>query len=417
MLAEIISIGDELTSGQRLDTNSQWLSRRLGEIGIRVLFHTTVADDIEANVRVFGQAAERADVVVATGGLGPTADDLTRNALAELSGRKLVLDENALEHLRAIFAFFGRDMPENNVVQAMFPEGSRMILNPNGTAPGIDLDIPREGRSPARVFALPGVPAEMKQMFEATVLPALRQLSGSLRVIQHRQIRCFGKGESHLERMLPDLVRRGRQPSVGITVSDATITLRITAEGASVEDCQAAIEPTVATIRECLGDLVFGEGDDELEHVVARLLSEWGKTLSVAEWGTGGLVAERLQSASGGSDLFVGGLVVGSPRTAHDLLGVPDSLIAERGANCGEVVEAMAVGCRKRTAADWSLAVGPLPEIDRKASSADRVFFALAGDEGVAVRSAPLVGHPDMLKTRAAKQALNMVRLALLRQR
>src|SRR5262245_48715519 len=156
MHAEIISIGDELTSGQRLDTNSQWLSTRLGELGVSVLYHTTVADQLDANVAVFRAAAERADIVVASGGLGPTADDLTREALAKLAGVELVLDPNALSYIENLFARRKRPMPERNHVQAMFPRGSRVIHNPAGTAPGIDIDLPRPGRSSARIFSLPG---------------------------------------------------------------------------------------------------------------------------------------------------------------------------------------------------------------------------------------------------------------------
>ena len=158
MNAEVISIGDELTSGQRLDTNSQWLSERLGELGIRVMYHTTVADDLDANVRVFRQAIDRADVIVATGGLGPTADDLTRQALAETIGVELVFDEPSLEHIRRMFAHRKREMPATNRVQAMFPRGSRVIPNPHGTAPGIDLEVPRPGRSATRIFCTAGSP-------------------------------------------------------------------------------------------------------------------------------------------------------------------------------------------------------------------------------------------------------------------
>src|SRR5687768_2432253 len=160
MRAEIISIGDELTSGERLDTNTQWIAQRLNEIGIPVAFHTTVADDLAANVLVFRQACERADVIVASGGLGPTADDLTRQALAEMAGVELVQDDAALEHIRALFARRGREMPPNNLVQALFPRGSRVIPNPHGSAPGIDFEVSRAGGLSARIFALPGVPAE-----------------------------------------------------------------------------------------------------------------------------------------------------------------------------------------------------------------------------------------------------------------
>src|SRR5688572_19559777 len=168
MRAEIIAIGDELTTGQRLDTNSQWFAERLLEIGVPVAFHTTVGDRLADNVLVFRQACERADIVVATGGLGPTADDLTREALANVAGAPLVQDDAALAHIKALFARRKREMPPANLVQALFPQGSRPIPNPHGTAPGIDIAIPRAVGKPARVFALPGVPAEMAEMWSAT---------------------------------------------------------------------------------------------------------------------------------------------------------------------------------------------------------------------------------------------------------
>src|SRR5262245_47572484 len=185
MRAEIISIGDELTSGQRLDTNSQWLAERLLEIGVPVAFHTTVGDQLADNVLVFRQACERADIVVATGGLGPTADDLTRYAIAELAGVPLVQDDASLAHIQALFARRRREMPPANVVQAQFPLGSRPIFNPHGSAPGIDIAIPRAVGKPARIFALPGVPAEMDEMWRASVAPAIQDLLGARKVIAH----------------------------------------------------------------------------------------------------------------------------------------------------------------------------------------------------------------------------------------
>ncbi len=410
MLAEIISIGDELTSGQRLDTNSQWLSTRLGELGVEVRYHTTVADDLDANVRVFREAIERADILVATGGLGPTADDLTRDALAATSGQPLVLDAASLAHIEALFARRRRAMPESNRLQAMFPAGSRVIANPTGSAPGIDLDVARPGFSACRVFALPGVPSEMKRMWSETVAPpAIAAMFPTPRLIRHRRIKCFGVGESDLEAMLPDLIRRGREPKVGITVSMATITLRITAEGASEAECFAAMEPTVATIRECLGNLVFGEEDDELEHAVVRLLAAQGKTLATVERGTGGLLAHWLGEVPEAVDRYLGGVIVRS-REAGRLLLEPgwlhDSLRA--------VVEADAAACQQRMAADFAIATGPAPAADPSAPSPD-FWYALATPEGVQVRSSPYGGPPDILKPRAAKQTLNWLRLKLLR--
>ncbi len=327
MHAEVISIGDELTSGQRLDTNSQWLSTRLGELGVSVMYHTTVADNLEANVEVFRAAAQRADIIISTGGLGPTADDLTRDALAAAAGVELELDSAALQYIENLFARRHRPMPEWNRVQAMFPRGSRVIHNPAGTAPGIDIQLPRTGGSPARIFALPGVPAEMREMWDQTVAPAIATMLGSPRIIRHKQIKCFGVGESDLEAMLPDLIRRGRDPQVGITVHGATITLRITAAGNSAEECYLRMESTVATIHQCLGDLVFGEGDDELEHALVRLLIARQKTLATVEWGSGGTIAHWFSNVPHSDKCFLGGAVI---QNATALAGLFDSPFAAK---------------------------------------------------------------------------------------
>jgi nicotinamide-nucleotide amidase len=412
MQCEVISIGDELTSGQRLDTNSQWLSTRLGELGVRVVYHTTVADDLDANVNVFRAAIERADIVVATGGLGPTADDLTREAIAAATDRELVLDPAALDHIERLFAQRQRPMPERNRVQAMFPEGSRAIPNPEGTAPGIDLTIARDGRNPSRIFALPGVPAEMKRMWDETVAPAIRSMFPAPRVICYRRIKCFGVGESDLEQMLPDLIRRGREPQVGITVSGATITLRIAATGETREACRAAMEPTVATIYQCLGDLIFGEEDDELQDAVIRLLAARGKTLVTAEWGTGGLITEWLSEADGGSR-YLGGFVVASPVARRELVESTSQSLPDDGP-MESIVSALATAARKRLNSDYALAVGELPSYDPAASIPPRFHYAVATPAGVRARSSPYAGPADILKLRAAKQALNLLRLELL---
>ena len=416
MRAEIIAIGDELTTGQRLDTNSQWLAERLTEMGVAPAFHTTIGDNIDDNVAAFAAAAQRVDVVVATGGLGPTADDLTREALAAVAGVDLVRDEPSLAHIQALFAKRGRAMPERNVVQADFPRGSTPIPNEHGTAPGIDLRLPRSGHPPCAIFALPGVPAEMKPMWQHYVAPALSAMQPQARVIRHRRIKCFGVGESQLEAMLPDLIRRGREPVVGITVSDATITLRITATGADAAECQAAIGPTEAVIRQSLGSLVFGEEGDELEHAVARLLNERGLTLAVAEWATGGLIEDWLQDAVPGNPTF---LALGLTSTSLDQLARVLVLSDEErrellaaAPHDAVVAERSAEGMRRLTGADVGLAVAAFPpEVD---AGDARVCIALALPERTRRLRFGCAAHPAIRRARTAKQALNALRLTLL---
>jgi len=417
MHAEIISIGDELTSGQRLDTNSQWLSTRLGELGIAAMYHTTVADDLEANVRVFRTAIERADLIISTGGLGPTADDLTRDALATAAGVELDFLPSVFAHIESLFARRKRAMPERNRVQAMFPRGSRVIPNPEGTAPGIDIDIPRQGRGAARIFALPGVPSEMRGMWEQTVGPAIARMFGAPRIIRHKVIKCFGVGESDLEAMVPDLIRRGRDPQVGITVHDATISLRITASGESTEACYRAMQPTIDTIHQCLGTLVFGEGTDELEHAVLRLLIAQFKTVATAEWASGGTIAHWLAAVPESGGQFRGGVVLRDSQSLAGLLGISTSeleLSGKSDADQGRLVAEMAQSCRRKFNADYALAVGELPQNTVPTVGPPILYFAIAGPQGITVKSSPYVGHPDLLKLRGAKQALNLLRLALL---
>lgn len=420
MRAEVIAIGDELTSGQRLDTNSQWLSERLGEIGIPVAFHTTVGDDLENNIAVFRTAIDRAEVVVASGGLGPTADDLTRDAIAAAAGVELVQDEVALAHIRQLFARRRREMPERNKLQAQFPRGSRVVPNPEGTAPGIDLTVPRSCGPPCRVIALPGVPAEMFAMWNETVGPALAAALPEKRVICHRRIKCFGVGESDLEAMLPDMIRRKREPLVGITVSGATITLRITASGPNEAACRKEIAPTVAQIRELLGVLVFGEEDDELAHAVVRLLKERGRTVAVAEWATDGLVTQWLAEAAENADFVRGGVVVHDRSMLRALLELelPADAVASK-----ETARDMAHAVRQKTGTDFGLGIAAFPasgpEVPTAATShgidmSGTLHVALAAGDNVRVKSFPIASHPAITKARSAKQALNMLRLALL---
>jgi len=413
MRAEIIAIGSELTSGQSLDTNSQWLSRRLAEIGIAVGWHTTVADDLDANVEAFRIAAGRAALVLATGGLGPTQDDLTREALARAAGVELVFQEASFAEIQAMFARRGRTFPERNRVQAYFPAGAEPIPNANGTAPGIWLLL-----GGCHIAAMPGVPSEMYAMYETQVKPRLLRLGLGGGVLVQRKINCFGAGESAVEEKLLDLTRRDHVPEVGITVSDATISLRILASAPDPGAAQALIAPVEKTILERLGDLVFGFEEEELHDVVLRLLEQKRLTLATAESVTGGLVAERLCRLPGASQCFRGGVVAYDNRLKVALLGVPQALLDEHGAVSRPVVEAMALGCRVRLGTDLAVSTvgiagpgGATPE-----KPVGLVHVGLAWDGGVTSRHWNWGGTRSEVQSRTAKLALNLVRLHLLRK-
>lgn len=413
MSAEIIAIGTELTSGAKLDTNSQWLSLELAEIGIPVRAHLTVADDQDGMADAIRAAAARSDVVLLTGGLGPTLDDLTREAMAIVAGVELVLHEPSLEHVKQMFAKRNRPMPERNVMQAMFPRGSEPLPNPRGTAPGIWMTLPRADGSHCRIAAMPGVPSEMKQMFRQQVLP---RLDGGGRVIRRARINCFGVGESQAEELLGDLTARGRDPDVGITVHEATITLRITAEGGSADECRDKIEKARDTIVNRMGTLVFGVEDEELEHAVVRLLNQRRASLSTAESGTGGLLSYRLTSVSSFDTCYKGGVVVPTHAAKRDMLAVDPLMLRHYGDISSEVAEAMAKGCRQKFSTNFALAVTEWSNFnpDDPFAPVPASYVALSGPGVLQVEKVQHFGDPEIAKSRTAKTAMNLLRLHLI---
>lgn len=405
LTAEVISIGDEMTSGARLDTNAQWLSRRLGELGIQVSFHSTVGDTLEHNVDVFRLAARRADVVVATGGLGPTRDDLTREALSAAVGQPLQMNAEAMKHIQEMFARRDREMPERNRVQAMFPRGSRQIFNPQGTAPGIDVTVARKDSvTGSRIYALPGVPAEMKRMFNDTVAARIMEQSGGAKVIRQQVMRFFGTGESDMERRLGEMIARDREPRVGITVSTATISLRITATADSEEQCQQMIDATRTEILERVGEFHFGDGESyEQYHSIDETLRGRGESLMVLEFGRAAPLGDWF-AALGSTPSYLGGL---SLATSSDL---------KKLFRCDSEASAIEV-LKQSYGVDWVLLVDAYPELDRTSDlplPASEVRLLIVDPTGQELTTRKTMGgHPDVLQPRIAKAGMAWLRKVL----
>jgi nicotinamide-nucleotide amidase len=425
--AAILSIGDELTLGQSVDTNSAWLSAHLVERGIVPIEHATVPDNRPAIAAAITRLASLADLVITTGGLGPTTDDLTREGLADAMGQPLVTDERALAELKEWFNRRGRAMPERNVVQAMRPASARCIPNPNGTAPGLAASLPRGPRS-VDIFCLPGPPAEMKPMYEAAVAPTLRARPGW--VIVTRSIHTFGLGESDVAARLGDLMDRTRNPLVGTTVHAGIVTCRIRYEGPAESggaQVHASVNGVEQAIRARVGVYVFGGGEDTPASVALGLLRERGLTLATVESCTGGLVGGALTAVAGSSDVYLGGWVTYANEMKMGEVGVPEAIVSPSGpgAVSREAAEAMARGGLEASGADLCVSVtgiaGPAGGTAEK--PVGTVWVAVAskstGGEGasgtrVNVRRFLFPGSREAVRVLAMNSALAMVRLSVL---
>lgn len=408
MRAVILSIGSELVSGLTLDTHARDLARALGEIGVPVLRFVVLDDRIEPLAEAFAQAARDADLVVATGGLGPTLDDLTRDALTRAMGVPTEPHPDALAHLEAWARLHQRTLSESNRRQALLPRGARPIANPVGTAPGIDVSFGK-----ARVFCMPGVPCEMRAMLDGYVLPALRASVGG-HVSRVRTVRTFGVPESVLGERLADLMARGRRPTVATAVHGGLIDVHIHATGAPAE-VDALLEADAAEVRRRLGSAVFGEGTDRLEDAVAALLAARRATLAVAESCTGGLVTAKLVNVPGISEFLIEALVTYSNASKVRRLGVPEALIRAHGAVSEPVARAMAEGLRSQSGAAVALAVTGIagPGGGSAEKPVGTVWFALADEAGTDAARALFMGDRFQIRDRAANDALNRLRLRL----
>ncbi len=413
MIAHLISIGNEITGGQTVDTNSAWLARQLAALGVRCVRHVSIADELEPIRDAIIAASNEADLVLITGGLGPTPDDLTREALAAAMNVPLELDEPSLAHIVEYFCSRNRAMHDANRRQAMIPRGAAPVVNDLGTAPGIRARVNR-----AEIICMPGVPFEMRAMFEKSVRPAI-DTGGA--VVMERILRTFGMSESEVGGRIGDLMRRDRNPTVGTSAADLIISIRIVAEAPSPADCTTMLDADAREIRERLGHVVYGEADETLASCVSAMLLVSGKTIATAESCTAGLIAKRLTDAAGSSTYMMQGFVTYSNESKTRLLGVPADLIAAKGAVSAEVAGAMADGCRRVSGTDYAVAVTGIagPGGGSPAKPVGLVYVGLATPEETVVKELRLGDNlrRDQVRDRSAKAAINLLRLRLMKDR
>ncbi|MBI3648533.1 MAG: competence/damage-inducible protein A [Actinobacteria bacterium] len=406
MRAEIVAVGTELLLGQIANENARWISERLASIGVDVLHHQVVGDNPDRIVEAFTLACERADVVLVTGGLGPTQDDITRDALAAFLDVPLDRHGEIESLLRAKFAGLGRGMPESNLRQAQVPQGCRYITPIRGTAPGLVAELPGGGR----IYLMPGVPLEMVEMMEGTVLPEVRALSGPAAIVS-RTIRCTGIGESRVAEMLDDLFRALTNPTVAYLASSGEVSVRLTASAATEEAAAAIIEPVGNEVAARLGDAVFTMEGESLEGVVVRLLGERAIKLALAESITGGGVGKRITSAPGASSVFCGSAVVYTAEAKHVVLGVERATLDGPGPVSEACAREMAAGARRLFSADVALALtgaaGPEPHGGAEPGT---VWIALDAGKVRHARGYVAAGERDRVRRWAEQAGLDLVR-------
>jgi nicotinamide-nucleotide amidase len=407
--ASVISIGNELLSGRTVDTNCAHLSERLLSISIPVVSSYVVRDEVEAIVRSLDLAVGEADVVLITGGLGPTDDDVTRQALAAFLKVELQFQGELLEKIMVFFARRGRQMAIKNKVQAYIPAGSKALANNLGTAPGIMAKVGEK-----LLFALPGVPSEMERMFEESVIPELRKLDVE-RVIVIRKLRCFGTGESNIAELLGDFGRRGRNPLINFTAGHGVITLHIVATAANEAQARRMAEKDEKQLRGMLGEFVYGTGEQTLAEVVGDKLARKGKTIAVAESCTGGLVSKLLTDVPGASRYLTHGWITYSNGAKISELGVASGLIEKHGAVSEEVAQAMARRAREKAGADAAIAVTGIagPTGGREQKPVGLVYVSVEWDGGSDSKRFSFSGDREAIRLRTALTALNMLRLKI----
>lgn len=413
MIAEIVSVGTELLLGQITDTNAAYLGRTLAGLGVDLYYKSTVGDNEARILATLARARERSDLVITSGGIGPTEDDLTKECMAAAFGVDLVMDEPSLEQLRAFFARRGMKMPERNAKQALRfnHPGARMLPNPNGTAPGALLDA--DGKV---AICLPGPPNELVPMVENYVVPYLTErLSGSRQYLVTRVFRLIGIGESAAEEVVRDLIR-GANPTLAPLAHTGEVHLRAVAKAPSRAEGEALLAPLEAELRRRLGQHLYGIDETTLEAAVVQQLVEHGATVAVAESCTGGLLGGRLTNVPGSSAAFVGGVISYTNELKERLLGVQPEVLREHGAVSSTVAEAMARGARSRLGSDYAVSITGVagPEGGTATKPVGLVYIGVVGPRVARVVECHFIGVRADIRQRATQQALQLLREALL---
>lgn len=413
MTFEILSVGTELLLGSIVNTNAQYLSRRLSELGFDVFYTTVVGDNQNRLKSALKIAADRADAVITTGGLGPTTDDLTKETIAEYCGKKCVLDVESKNRMIERMSKGNRpisEIPENNYKQAEMPEGCIILKNDNGTAPGAIVESEN-----TTFIMLPGPPSEMKPMFETSVMPYLKQFSNG--VIQSKSLWVFGLGESKVDEMLYDLMIESKNPSIAPYAKIGQVELRLTAKAATEEEAKAMLVPLENKVREILGDTVYAVGmDNSLENTVVTLLRENKLKVTTAESCTGGLIAEKLTRISGSSECFDGGFVTYSNKEKEKMIGVDEDTLKKYGAVSRETALKMSKGAMLKTGADIAVAVtgiaGPGGGSDEK--PVGLVYISVCSKNVHEAFKFNFAGNRTAVRERTSLHALDLVRRTIL---
>ncbi len=404
--AEIMAIGSELLTPHRIDTNSLWLTERLNSIGIEVHIKSVVGDDEAIMEEMISDALSRSDIIISTGGLGPTEDDVTRKVFARVTNRQLKLDYEILEALRHRMESRGYKMTPNNERQALVPRGATVLPNPNGTAPGLKMD--QDGKL---VFLLPGPPRENKPMFDDYVFPELEKMSRGVRIAK-RLLKVVGIGESAMDDMIAPIYKEYRDVTTTVLFTNSEIEIHLIAKADTIQRAQERVDELAEKLEEKLDLFCYSTQGESLEQVIGNRLQRKGYTLATAESCTGGLVAERLTQVSGASNYFLGSIVSYTNEIKQWLLNVPKEMLDRSGAVSGEVAEAMARGIKEQTGATIGVSVTGTagPDGGTEAVPVGTVYIGLADDTGTSNKRLNLLGDRELIRWRASAAALELVR-------